>query len=188
MNVEITGRQVEVTSRLREFTIDKLRKLEKLLDGPLEVHVVLGSVKHRHLAEIQVKSRTATLTGMEETGDLFASISEAAEKLERQALKHKEKVTGRKRREGTRVADVAVAIEAEVAEQAEQRRPAPQDATTRVIRSEGYRLKPLSPEDAVMEIEAAQDEILVFRDSSTDRINVLYRRRDGHLGLVDPEF
>jgi putative sigma-54 modulation protein len=184
MNVEITGRQVEVTSRLRKFTIDKLRKLEKLLDGPLDVHVVLGIEKHRHLAEIQVKSRTASLTSMESTGDLFASISEVVEKLERQALKHKEKVTGRKRREGTRVADVAMAMEAEAAEQDGSRRDEP---TMRVIRSEGYRLKPMSQEDAIMDLEATQDDILVFRDAATDRLNVLYRRRDGHLGLVDPE-
>ena len=183
MNVEITGRQVQVTSKLREFTVDKLRKLEKLLDGPLDVHVVLNIVKHRHLAEIQVKSRTAVLTGMEETGDMFASISEVADKLERQALKHKEKVTGRKRREGMRVPDVAVAIEAEAAEAVAT---APDEGTTQVIRTERYRLKPLSPEDAVMELESTSDDILVFRDPSTDRINVLYRRRDGQLGLVDP--
>jgi putative sigma-54 modulation protein len=184
MNVEITGRQVEITSAIREFTIDKLRKLEKLLDGPLEVHVVLGTVKHRHMAEIQVKSRTALLSGMEETGDLFASIGEVVEKLERQALKHKERVTGRKRREGARAPDVAAALEAEVEDQEEvaEERPA------QVIRSERYRLKPLSAEDALMELEVSGEEILVFRDATTDRVNVVYRRRDGHVGLVDPEF
>ena len=62
------------------------------------------------------------------------------------------------------------------------------DDTTRIIRSERYRLKPLSPEDAVMELEASQGEILVFRDAATDRVNVLYRRADGHFGLVEPEF
>jgi len=184
MNVEITGRQVEITSAIREFTVDKLRKLEKLLDGPLEVHVVLGTVKHRHMAEIQVKSRTALLSGMEETGDLYASIGEVVEKLERQALKHKERVTGRKRREGVRVPDVAAVIEAEAAVEDQ----VAQDGPTLVIRSERYRLKPLSAEDAFMELEASGDEILVFRDATTDRVNVVYRRRDGHVGLVDPEF
>jgi putative sigma-54 modulation protein len=177
MNLEMTGRQVEITPALRDFTEDKLRKLEKLLDGPLEVHVVLGIAKHRHMAEIQVKGRTASLSGMEETGDLYASISEVADKLERQALKHKEKVTGRRRREGARAPKVGAALEAE----ANRANPSagPDEETTRIIRSERYRLKPLSPEDAVMELETSKEEILVFRDSSTDRVNVLYRRPDG---------
>jgi putative sigma-54 modulation protein len=186
MNVDITGRQVEITAAIREFTLEKLRKLERLLEGPLEVHVVLGISKHRHVAEIQVKSRTATLSGMEETGDLFASIAEAAEKLERQALKHKEKVTDRKRREGTRAPDAVAAMQAEAT--APVAEPVIDDQATRVIRSERYRLKPLSLEDALMELESTGHEILVFRDAGSTRINVLYRRGDGHFGLIEPEF
>ena len=89
MNLDITGRQVEITTALREFAEEKLRKLEKLLDGPIDVHIVLGIEKHRHIAEVKVKSRTAILSGTEETNDLYASIREVADKLERQALKHK---------------------------------------------------------------------------------------------------
>jgi len=74
MNLEIVGRHIEITPAMRDFAFDKLRKLEKLLDGPLEVHLVLLVEKHRQLAEIQVKTRTAVLSGAEETGDLFASI------------------------------------------------------------------------------------------------------------------
>lgn len=185
MNIEITGRQIEITAALREFTADKLRRLEKLLDGPLDVHVVLAIEKHRHLAEIQVRSRTGLFSGAEETADLYASISEVADKLERQALKHKEKVTGRKRREGTRVPDAAVAIETEGQSEA----PVVSEETpVRLIRSERYRLKPLTAEDAVLELEATGEDLLVFRDARTDRMNVVYRRKDGHYGLVDPEF
>jgi putative sigma-54 modulation protein len=184
MNIEITGRQIEITPAIREFASDKLRKLEKLLDGPLEVHVVLAVEKHRHLAEIQVKSRAGVFSGAEETADLYASISEVADKLERQALKHKEKVTHRKRREGTRVPDAAVAIESEVRSE----RTAPEELPTRIVRDERYRLKPLGPEDAALELEATGEDLLVFRDSTTYRVNVLYRRRDGNFGLVDPEF
>jgi putative sigma-54 modulation protein len=182
MNIEITGRQIEVTPALREFTADKLRKLEKLLDGPLEVHVVLAVEKHRHMAEIQVKGRTGVFSGTEETGDLYASISEVADKLERQALKHKEKVTGRKRRVGTRLPEAALAIENEAEREAVEEGPA------RILPSERYRLKPLAPEDAVLELEATGEDLLVFRDASTYRVNVVYRRKDGNFGLVDPEF
>jgi putative sigma-54 modulation protein len=180
IRIEIAGRQVEVTPSIREFTLDKLRKLEKLLDGPLEVHVVLAAEKHRQLAEIQVKSRTAVLSGAEETDDLFASISEVADKLERQALKHKEKVTERKRREGRKRSEAEV--------QALGPDGSSRDGSPRLVPSERYRLKPLAPEDAVLELEATGEDLLVFRDSETYRVNVVYRRADGNFGLVDPEF
>lgn len=185
MKIEITGRQIEVTPALREFAADKLRKLEKLLDGPLDVHVVLAVEKHRHMAEIQVKSRTAVLSGMEETEDLYASISEVADKLERQALRHKDKVTGRKRREGVRAADAAVALVGGNDEVAESEAD---PLRTRIIRSERYRLKPLTPEDAVLELDATGDDLLVYRDADTYRVNVVFRRKDGNFDLVDPEF
>jgi putative sigma-54 modulation protein len=193
MNIELTGRNIEITPALRRFTSDKLRKLERLLDGPVEAHVVLVIEKHRHRAEIQIKSRTAVLSGTEETGDLYASIGEVAEKLERQALKHKEKVTERKRREATKLAAAATAP----AKPLRRRRPTRtlvtppavgEETPTRLIRTERYRLKPLAPEDAALELEGTGEELLVFRDSRTYRVNVVYRRRDGNFGLVDPEF
>ncbi len=185
MRIDITGRQVEITPALREFADDKLRKLEKLLDGPLEAHVVLAVEKHRHLAEIQVKSRTAVLSATEETGDLYASINEAADKLERQALRHKEKTTEKKRREGTRVPEAVAAIHVE---EEPPNEPEREETPTRILQSRRYRLKPLSPEDAVLELEGTGEDILVFRDARSYRVNVVYRRRDGHFGLIDPEF
>lgn len=185
MNLEIVGRHIEITPAMRDFAFDKLRKLEKLLDGPLEVHLVLLVEKHRQSAEIQVKTRTAVLSGAEETGDLFASISEVVDKIERQALKQKEKITGRRRREGTRASDAAAVISSEVEILDED---SSNSGPTRIIPSERYRLKPLSPEDAVLELEGTGEDILVFRDAESYRVNVVYRRRDGHFGLVDPEF
>jgi putative sigma-54 modulation protein len=186
MKIDITGRQIEVTPALRDFTLEKLRKLEKLLDGPLEVHVVLAVEKHRHLAEIQVKSRTAVLSGTEETGDLYASIGEVADKLERQALKHKEKVTEKKRREGTRVSEAVAALTPRGDENGGA--GAREELPAQILESRRYRLKPLAAEDAVMELEATGEDLLVYRDARTYRVNVVYRRKDGHFGLVDPEF
>ena len=67
MNIDITGRQIEVTPALRDFAEDKLRKLTKLLDEPLDIHIVLAIEKHRHMAEIQVKSRSGIFSSMHET-------------------------------------------------------------------------------------------------------------------------
>ncbi len=187
MRVHITGRQVAITPALRKFAEEKLKKVEKLLGGSIEAHVVLVVEKRRHLAEIQVKSRTALLSGAEETEDLYASIGDVVEKLERQALKHKEKLTNRKKRGGRRIAASLPVPETP----GKPKRPAASDAAPRAPRifpSDRYRLKPLSAEDAVMELDSAGGDLLVYRDDQTYRVNVVYRRPDGDFGLVDPEF
>jgi putative sigma-54 modulation protein len=191
MKIDITGRNVEVTPALRDFAEEKLRKLERVLDAPIEAHVVLRIDKHRHVAEIQLKSRNLTLAGTEETGDLYASIGEVADKLERQVLKHKEKVRDHKHRKGPRDPDVAAAIEANVAGATGEESVPTGDSPNpvpRIVNSRRYRLKPMSAEDAVMELEATAEDLLVFREAATSRINVVYRQKDGNFGLIDPEF
>jgi putative sigma-54 modulation protein len=187
MQLDITGRHVEIDVQLREFVQDKLAKLARLLDGPIEVHVVLGSEKHRHTAEIQVKSRTALFSGTHETSDLRASIAEVADKLERQALRHKEKVTTHKQRRGPRSLEAAAEIEARLSpEEPVQARGT--DGPPRVVRRNRYRLKPLTLEDAVCALEETAEDVLVYRDAETDRVAVVYRQRDGSLAVVQPEF
>jgi putative sigma-54 modulation protein len=176
MRVHITGRQVAITPALRKFAEEKLSKLEKLLGGPAEAHVVLAVEKRRHLAEIQVKSRTALLSGERESEDLYASIGEVVLKLEHQARKHKEKLTHHKTRDGRRGTAAVRSVKAAGA------------AGPRIRPSDRYRLKPLSAEDAVLELEATGGDLLVYRDDQTYRVNVVYRRKEGDFGLVDPEF
>jgi ribosome hibernation promoting factor len=187
MQVHITGRQVAITPALRKYAEEKLKKVEKLLGGSIEAHVVLVVEKRRHLAEIQVKSRTALLSGAEETEDLYASIGDVVEKLERQALKHKEKLANRKKRDGRRGAAARPLPETP----AKPEQPVSTDAAPRaprILRSDRYRLKPLSAEDAAMELDSGGGDLLVYRDDQTYRVNVVYRRQDGNFGLVDPEF
>lgn len=191
MRVNIAGRQVEVTKALQQFTEKKLQKLEKLLDGPVEAHVVLGIEKHRHLCEMQVRSRTALLSGQSETEDLYASVGDVVDKLERQALKHKEKRKERKKKSTRRGPRAEAAVPPErirrkkVSAEGATAAVAP---TPRIVRTPRYRLKPLTPDDALLELETTQESILVYRDAETYRVNVIYRRPDGAFGLVDPEF
>ena len=188
MKLDITGRNVDVTVALREFTEDKLRKLERLVDGPFEAHVVLRIDKHRQSAEIQFKSRSIALSGTEETGDLYASIGEVVDKLERQLLKHKEKVRDHRQRKGTRASEVVAAIEADAAEAHRPPAAAPDEERSRIVRSQRYRIKPMSAEDAALELDATDEDLLVFREAQTYRINVIYRQKDGDFALIDPEF
>lgn len=187
MKIDVTGRHIDVTPALREFAEDKLRKLERLLDGPLEAHVVLAIEKHRHMAEIKVKSKTGVFSGTQETDDLYASIREVADKLERQALKHKEKMHHHKHRKGPRDPDTAAVIEANASETTAAIEGAQPPAPPRIVHEQRSRVKPLSAEDAALELEASGDQVLVFRNSRTERLNVLYRRNDGDFCLVESE-
>jgi len=186
MRLDITGRHIEVTPALRKFAEEKLIKLERLLEGPVEIHVVLEVEKHRQTAEIQVKSRSAFFSGKQETDDLYASINEVADKLERQALKHKEKIHDHKHRKSPRDPEVAAVIEAN-ATPAEAATESILPGPARIIRSTRRKIKPLSPEDAALELESSGDQVLVFRNAETDRFNVMYRHEDGNFGLVEPD-
>jgi putative sigma-54 modulation protein len=188
MRIEITGRHMDVTPALREFAEEKLRKLERLLDEPIEIHVVLGIEKHRHSAEILVRSRNVTLTGTEETGDLYASIGEVVDKVERQALKHKEKTHDHKHRRGLRDPDVAASLTAPGEAGGAATSSEADQGPTRIVRTASYRLKPLSAEDAALELETSGELLLVFREAASDRVCVIFRREDGDYGLVEPEF
>ena len=115
IHLDITGRHVDVTPALREFAEEKLSKIERLLDGAVEAHLVLMIEKHRHVAEIQIKSKTGIFSAHMETGDLYASIGEVADKLERQVLKHKEKLKDHKHHQSQRDPEIAAQIEANVA-------------------------------------------------------------------------
>jgi putative sigma-54 modulation protein len=173
MTIEFTGRQTEVAPRLRALAERKLGKLTRLLRGITRVHVILTSDKHRQIAEVSVHSRNVDLTATEVGTDLGASLGTVMDKLERQAKRHRAKVRERKRRGPLRA--VVAAPE-----------PAPAERP-RVIRSRRFLVKPMTVDEAVLEVGASHDGLLVFRDAATERVNVLYRRRDGHLGLIEPE-
>lgn len=92
MRLDITGRNVDITPAIREFAEEKLRKLRKVTDGPLEAHVVLRvEDRHRHSAEIQVKSGSVSAAGAEETHDLYQAIGDVVDKVERQLRRQKER-------------------------------------------------------------------------------------------------
>ncbi|MBM3802876.1 MAG: ribosome-associated translation inhibitor RaiA [Acidimicrobiia bacterium] len=98
MKVDYTGRQIEVTPAIEKFTEAHLKKIRKILGEMIEVHVILTVEKYRHIAEINLKSRSFKINGIEETHDMYASINAVLEKIERQALKHKGKKIDKKRK------------------------------------------------------------------------------------------
>lgn len=183
MQIQITGRRMEVPNALKGFIESRVQKLERFLDGITDVHVTLSTERHRQVAEINVHGRgNVRLSAKEASDDLKVSVTHAMEKVEGQARKQREKKIYKKRRRSTRVEGKGTfnVIQSEPAAA-----PAPDGA--RIVESRRFAIKPLSVEEAVLEIEEEKAEFLVFFNAANDRTNVLYRRPDGNFGLIDPE-
>jgi len=172
MNVDITGRHVIITPAIRNYVIKRLRKFARLLGDDVTTHVILGVEKDRHTAEILMKSKLVDLTGTGETKDMYSSILRAIEKLERQALKRKARVIGVKRQS------------ARSRSLAERTGLVEGCAGGNGILEEESRRKPMAIEEAVLELGESDYPFIVFRNAESGDVNVLYRRKDGTLGLI----
>ncbi len=185
MKLSITGRQLVVTPAIREFTEERLERLDRALEGISEAHVVLVKEKYRHIAEVVVKGKNLVLSSTQATEDMYASIGKSLEKIEHQARKHREKmIEGRRRRGGRRGAGGNGAGPAEVIEE-EVVASLPGDQL--MVRDEDFPHKPMSPEEAALTLRNGERAFLVFRDAATQRVGVVYERDDGHVGLILPE-
>ncbi len=183
--VECTGRNLEVTESLRELAEERTHRLERHLGGPASVRVVLSHEKHRFGVEIIATYRRRRWKAQEETADPRAALALAFEKIDAQAKRDSEKRRDRKHRGGLAPARKLSAAPAEPGGNGSGQRA----GDRRIVRSGQQRLpaKPMSVEEAAMRIESSRQEFMVFRDSGSERISVLYRRRDGDFGLIVPE-
>jgi putative sigma-54 modulation protein len=185
MRLDITGRHVEITPPLRQLIARRLAKVERLLnDSLLSAKVILTLEKYRHRAEIILHARgDHTLRGLGEGNAWPLSIREAAEALEQQASKVKTRWAERKRGETRRRAPRA----AEAPPAAAGSRARAEAGNARVIRATRYAVKPMSVEDAAMRLEESPDSFIVFRNAENDAVGILFQRKDGNLGLIEPD-
>jgi putative sigma-54 modulation protein len=186
MRLELTGRHLTITPGVRKAVERRLARLSRLLnDSIVSMQVVVTREKTRTHVEMTLHARGDHFLHGAGTGrDLTAALGAAAEKIEHQAQKLKSKWTERKRQ------GVAASKAASVAPRPERGRrefAAPGDDGIRIVRARRYAVKPMSVDEAALEVAAGRDSFLVFRNATTDTINVLFRRADGHLGLIEPE-
>ena len=177
MRVDITARHTELTAPLRQLIIKRIGRLDRVLnDAGMSAVVIVTKEKYRHRTEIAVHARgDRVLRGNGEANAWPLSVRDAVDRIEQQATKLKGKRDERKRKSSeSRV----------VRPPAAERSSAP---GTRVIRARRYAVKPMSVEDAALRIEDVSETFVVFRNSETEAISILYRRTDGNLGLIEPE-
>jgi len=182
MAVECTGRNVEVTHSVKELAEERTQRLERHLGGPARVRVVLSHEKHRFGAEIIATHRRRRWKAQEETADPRAAVALAFAKIDAQAKRDSEKRRDRKHR----VPPAAWRVDVLSGSALGRSIPAGPDGN-RIVRTDRLPIKPMSVEEAAMRIESSSQEFLVFRDSSNEKICVLYKRRDGDFGLIVPE-
>lgn len=177
MDVDFTGRQVNVTAGLRQYTHQRLRKLGRLLPGDPKLHVILTAEKHGRSVEITATFPDQTLVSVMKAGDNRGAIKGALDKLERQAVRRLERKRTKKRRpKPTSKITLNVFRSSQV------------DHEARIaIESERLPVKPMTIEEAIESLGAIKSGLVVFRNSESERVNVVYRRPDGKLGLVEPE-
>jgi ribosome hibernation promoting factor len=177
MDVDFTGRQVNVTSGLRQYTHERLRKLEKLLPGQPKLHVILTAEKRCRTAEITATFPDQTLVSVMQADDNRSAIKGALDKLERQALRRLERRRTKKRRPNP-TSNILLNVFQSSRVDHEERV---------AIESERLPVKPMTLEEAIESLGATESGLVVFRNAESERVNVIYRRLDGKLGLIEPE-
>jgi putative sigma-54 modulation protein len=177
MNVEITGRHVVITAAIRSYVLKRLRKFNKIIGEDASFHAILDVEKERHTAEIVLKSKLLNISGKGQTENMYSSIVRALEKIEKQALKHKSKIIEAKRQ---RAKAESVALKTGVG----LRTVTPGKARGNGILEEEAQRKPMEVDEAVLELGQSEYPFVVFRNAESGNVNVLYRRKDGSLGLI----
>ena len=178
MQVNITFRHLEPTEALKEHVKAKVDHIQRFVDRPGEAHVVLHVENLSHHAEITMKAGAFSVRGRGKSDDMYASIDAAADKIERQLKKHKERVRNHK---ATLIPKdwMPVDIRHEIHEEHAE---AP---SSRVVSTSKFQATPMSLDEAIVQMDLLNSRFYVFQESKTRAINVVYRRDDGKLGVIE---
>ena len=180
MRLQVKGRNLEVSEQIRTYAEEKLGKLDRLVSDPTRVELELAveknpSIADNHVAEATVWTKGPVLRARETSADMKASIDQLVSKLKRQVKRYREKrrvAPRRHAREGGVAADAAP-VEVE------------EDETT-IVKTKQFAVAPMTAEDAVVQLELIGHDFFVFRNADGGEVNVVYRRRDGNYGLIEP--
>lgn len=173
MNIIIRGKHIEVTDALKTYVTKRVGKLEKFSDEFQDVQVTLLVERDRHRVEVTAPINGMILRGEEETGDMYSSIDLVLEKLERQIDKYRTRINKRMRTKVLK--DHVPEQQPEVEEEHD------------LVRSKKFPAKPMSVDEALMQMNLIGHSFYVFRNDETQEMNVVYKRKHGDYGLLEPD-
>jgi putative sigma-54 modulation protein len=176
VRLQVKGKNVEVTDSLKDYALQKLGKLDKHLNDAARLELELQveknpSISANQVAEATVWTKGPILRARESSTDMKASIDQLVDKLERQATRYREK-----RRRGPGKGHAAPT-----------HRAAAEDGAPLIVKTKQFPVKPMNPEEAVLQLELVGHDFFVFQNAETVAVNVVYRRRDGDYGLIEPQ-
>ncbi len=175
MNLVISGKNLDITEGLRSAIEEKIGKLERYFTDTTEVHVTLSTEKNRQKIEITIPMKGSIIRAEEVSSDMYVSIDLVEEVIERQLRKYKNKLIDKEQN----AAHLSQSfIEADDYEEED----------IQIIRSKKFAMKPMDPEEACVQMELIGHNFFVFRNSETDEVNVVYKRKGNTYGLIEPEF
>lgn len=174
MNINVRGKNVQVTPALKEHVERRIGKLGRFFDTNQEAQVTLSVEKERHKVEVTMPLNGYLLRGEEETGDMYASIDLVIDKLEKQIEKYKTRVS-------RKIRDASIREMIPATEITEEEEP-------QLVRTKRFALKPMPVEEAIMQMNLIGHNFFVFSNADTEEVNVVYKRKDGNYGLIEPEF
>lgn len=184
LNVMVQGKNIDVTPSLKEYAEEKVGRITRYFEHVQEAQVVLSVQRRDNIGKAQVVEVTVwgdgiVLRGVDASEDMYASIDGVFEKLRKQIEKFRSKLIERRRTTESRKKDLAVAS-AEAALRGTPNSP-------RIVRTKRFAMKPMTPEEAAMQMELLEHDFFVFRNTQSLEINVLYRRSNGDYGLIEPQ-
>jgi len=178
MNVIVTGRNVEVTDALKQYAGDKIRKFDKFDANITEASFVFSLEKFRQRVEASLKVNGQMIQAESTTEEMYSSIDDVLDKLGRRLKKMKGKTDTRRKGDERSLKSVTATANEEVEEEGPPQRM--------IIRAEGFDAKPMTAEEAADQLEILKRDFFVFINSASNGLNVIYRRKDGNMGLIQP--
>ena len=175
MRISISGKNLEVSDYMRETAEKKLNKLSKFFPQDADAQVSLAVEKNRHIVEVTVPYEGRIVRAEETSGDMYASLDNVVNKLEKQVQRFRTR-QDRRRKSGEVIADYAPVAEEEK-----------EAFTPRIVRTKKFDIKPMYPEDACIQMELLGHDFFVFVNAETDEVNVVYKRKGNTYGIIEPE-
>lgn len=170
MKLNIKGRNIEVTDALRHYIEKRIGKFSKFLTELSEIIVTVSTEKFTHKIDVLLKVNGHLIQAEGKTEDLYSAVDQVVEKLEKQILKYKEKIQSKNKKESSKFSSAV-----SVAETAK-----------RIVKYKKFDLRPMTPEEAVDQMELLDKDFFIFVNSFSGDINVVYKRKDGNFGLIEP--
>jgi len=174
MAITVRGKNIEITPALKDYVVKRTNKITKYFQTLGEITAVLAVEKGRHIIELTVPINGMILRGEEATADMYTSIDLVVDKIEKQIEKYKTKISRRLKAGVFKGELVAATVPSETDE-------------LEVVRTKRFAVKPMDTEEAILQMNLINHDFYVFRDATTEEVNVVYRRKDGRYGLIEPD-